>query len=110
MPLKGNTVSFIGMTSSTLTSGIAARAKARRLQLGWSREELAARSGVSPWTLKRFEVSGRIALETLAKLAVVLEEVPGFERLFSPKEAVPQTMRQLERLNPPVRKRGRTLR
>jgi len=110
MALKDSPLSFIGITPSDLARGIAARAKARRLQLGWSRAELATRSGISPWTLKRFEVTGQIALETLAKLDVVLQEVPAFERLFSPSESVPQTMRQLERLNPPARKRGRTLR
>ena len=101
---------FMGTSPLAITKGIAARAKARRLQLGWSREELAKRAGVSPWTLKHFEVSGQIGLETLAKLAVVLEVVTEFEKLFSPGAIVPQTMAQLERLNPPERKRGKTFR
>ena len=64
---------------------------------------------MSPWTLKHFEASGQIALETLAKLAVVLEGVTEFEALFLPGARIPQTMKQLEQLNPPERKRGKTL-
>ncbi len=110
MTPKDNILSFLGTAPLVITKGIAVRAKARRLQRGWSREELARRAGVSPWTLKHFEVSGQIGLETLAKLAVVLEGVPDFEKLFSPGAIVPQTMAQLERLNPPERKRGKTFR
>jgi DNA-binding XRE family transcriptional regulator len=92
-----------------IAKGIAARMKARRLGLGWSRDTLAARAGVSPWTLKHFELTGQIALKTLVNLAVVLDDVRGLEGLFAARAEMPASMAELEKLHPPLRKRGRTL-
>jgi transcriptional regulator with XRE-family HTH domain len=89
---------------------IAARSKARRLQLGWSRETLAARTGVNLWSIKRFENSGQVALESLVKLAVVLGNLRDFEGLFAIRPREPASMDELEKLHPPLRVRGRTLR
>jgi hypothetical protein len=83
--------------------------RTQRLRLGWSRETLAARAGTSLWTLKRFELTGRIALETLVRAAVVLDDVGGLEGLFAAKPGMPASLAELEKLNPPTRKRGRTL-
>jgi hypothetical protein len=83
--------------------------KARRLGLGWSREMLATRAGVSPWTLKHFELTGQIALKTLVKVAVVLDDVRGLEGLFATRPGMPASLAELEKLHPLVRKRGRTL-
>ena len=83
--------------------------KARRLQVGWSRELLATRAGISQWTLKHFENKGQIALETLVKVAVVLGEIEAFTGLFAANPQTPATMAELEKLHPPARKRGRTL-
>ena len=63
---------LLGATPPALAREIAKRVIIRRLALGWTRTELAARSGIAPETLKRFEQSGRIALERLLKIAVVL--------------------------------------
>jgi hypothetical protein len=92
-----------------MAKGIASRMKARRLGFGWSREMLAARAGASPWTLKHFELTGQIALETLVKVAVVLDDVRGLEGLFAARPEMPRTLADLEKLHTPVRKRGRTL-
>jgi len=85
------------------------RASARRLQLGWSRETLARRAGISQWTLKHFETSGQVSLETLVKIAVVLDEVGGLASLFPLRPRQPTSIAELERLNLPPRRRGRTL-
>jgi len=53
--------------------------KDRRKNLGYTQRELATRSGVSLGSLKRFESSGQIALESLLKLALVLECLEDFE-------------------------------
>ena len=45
----------------------------RRKALGYTQLELSSRSGVSLGSLKRFENSGQISLESLLKLALVLE-------------------------------------
>ena len=66
---------------------IARRAVTRRLALGWTRDELARRSGVAPDTLKRFEQTGHVSLERLLKIAVALDAVAEFGGLFPPPEA-----------------------
>ncbi len=57
------------------------RFKARRLALNLTQEGLAARAGVSWSSLKRFEHTGLIALESLLKLAMVLGCLSDFERV-----------------------------
>jgi transcriptional regulator with XRE-family HTH domain len=63
---------------------IALRHKALRKQAGFSQSELAKRSGVSLGSLKRFELTGQISLESLLKLADVLNRLNDFEAIFQP--------------------------
>ena len=51
---------------------IALRHKTLRKQAGYSQSELAKRSGVSLGSLKRFETTGQISLESLLKLMELL--------------------------------------
>jgi DNA-binding XRE family transcriptional regulator len=51
-------------TAQEVQAGIAGRFKARRLALNLTQKELAARSGVTFSSLKRFEREGLIALES----------------------------------------------
>ena len=60
---------------------LAGRFKARRLALNLTQEGLAARSGVSWSSLKRFERTGLIALDSLLKLALVLDCLGDFDRI-----------------------------
>ena len=60
---------------------IAGRFQARRLAMNLTQEGLAERSGVSWGSLKRFETTGLIALDSLLKLALVLDCLGGFDRL-----------------------------
>lgn len=62
---------------------IAGRAKARRLSLNLTQEGLASRSGVSLGTLKQFEHTGKISLESLLKLSVALGNSHEFDGLFA---------------------------
>ena len=77
---------------------IALRHQVLRKQAGFSQSELAKRSGVSLGSLKRFESTGQISLESLLKLTDVLnrlndfeailqqlENLDAIEKLFSPK-------------------------
>jgi len=66
---------------------IAQRAVARRLARGWTRVELAARAGVAPDTLKRFEQTGQISLARLLAVARVLDADREFAALFPRMEA-----------------------
>lgn len=63
---------------------LAARAKARRLELNISQAELAERSGVSLSSLRRFEYTGEISLRSFLEIAFVLGELKEFSRLFQP--------------------------
>jgi transcriptional regulator with XRE-family HTH domain len=60
---------------------LAGRFKAHRLALNLTQEGLAARSGVSWSSLKRFEHTGLIALDSLLKLALVLGCLGDFDGL-----------------------------
>jgi transcriptional regulator with XRE-family HTH domain len=109
MSARGNILPIINGSPQAIGKAIGSRVKFRRLQLGWSRRTLATRAGVNPWSLKRFEVSGQIALESLIKLAIVLGNISDFESLFSVQPKEPASMDELERLNPSFRVRGTTL-
>ena len=65
-----------------LASGIAARLKARRLELNLTQAALAKRSGVSFGSLQRFENQAEISLKSLLKLAVALNATAEFKQLF----------------------------
>lgn len=48
-----------------------------------TQKKLAARSGVSLGSLKRFEQSGEISLQSLTKIAIALDVENGLEDLFN---------------------------
>jgi transcriptional regulator with XRE-family HTH domain len=66
-------------TPQDIQRELAGRFKARRLALNLTQEGLAARSGVSWSSLKRFEYTGLIALDALLKLALVLGCLSDFD-------------------------------
>ncbi len=63
---------------------LAARHKSIRKKLKYSQSELASRSGVSLGSLKRFETTGKISLESLLKMADVLNRLADFDVIFKP--------------------------
>jgi transcriptional regulator with XRE-family HTH domain len=66
-------------------SGIAARAKQRRLDANLTQSGLAERAQVSLGTLKLFERTGKSSGEFLVAIAFALGAEQEFEGLFSPK-------------------------
>ena len=78
------------MLSLELTSAaeqaqaLAARVRSLRLQIGWTQIEAAARAGITLASYKRFERTGEIALRSLVKLALVMDQVAQVEALFQP--------------------------
>jgi transcriptional regulator with XRE-family HTH domain len=58
------------------------RAQARRLAENLSRRTLAAKSGVPDGTIKRFELTGRIGVESMLALAIALDCSDEVELLF----------------------------
>ncbi|MFA6760288.1 MAG: helix-turn-helix transcriptional regulator [Sulfuricurvum sp.] len=71
--------------------------KAKRLSLNLTQEGLSSRSGVSLGSLKRFESTGQISLESLLKIAFILDSLDDFLDIAKVKDDEPQTMQELLR-------------
>jgi transcriptional regulator with XRE-family HTH domain len=85
---------------------LAGRVRALRLERAWTQQELADRAGLTLATYRRFERTGRIALERLLRIAVVLDACAGFDQLFAVPPA--KSLAELaKRASPADRKRGR---
>ena len=65
---------------------LAQKQKILRKELKLSQAEMAERSGVSLGSLKRFENTGKISLETLLKLAHLLGRLKDFENVLQPNK------------------------
>ena len=79
-------LSFLPKTPIDMMHELQDKFKERRKSLGLTQTELATRSGVSLGSLKRFEGSGQIALESLLKLALVLECLEDFSAVCCKEE------------------------
>ena len=88
-------LSFLPPTPSEVMGNIKTNFRKQRKDLGYTQEKLATRSGVSLGTLKRFERTGQISLESLLKLAFVLECLDGFNELCNVKVVVPNSLEDL---------------
>ena len=73
-------------TPSEVSKALAERHRTLRKQLKMSQEEMAERSGVSLGSLKRFENTGKISLDSLLKLMHLLGRLNEFDNLLLPKE------------------------
>lgn len=69
-------------TPTDISKALAERHKALRKHLKISQVEMAERSGVSLGSLKRFEGTGQISLESLLKLAHLTNHLGDFEAVF----------------------------
>jgi len=100
-------VSIMMKTTQELMQDISARAKTRRLALDLTQMGLEQRSGVSLGTIKLFERTGKISLESLLKLAVALGCTREFESIFTfaASSADPVSLDDLLKA-PKQRKRG----
>jgi transcriptional regulator with XRE-family HTH domain len=96
-------------TASDLRDAVRGAARDRRIALGITQADLAARSGVPLGTLKRFERLGEISLSSLLALAEALDALEGFHALFPLPEA--RTLEEVERqAERPKRARSRATR
>ena len=93
------------LSPKELSSDIAKRITALRLQRAWTREVLAERSNVNVYTLKHFERTGQISLHRLISIASALEVYSEVERIFKPRQRVDVNNWQIEPQT--TRKRGR---
>lgn len=75
-------VNLFQKTWMEIDTDIAKRMAQLRKRRKISQKELAVRSGVSLGSLKRFEQSGEISLQSLTKLAIALEVEGELDTLF----------------------------
>lgn len=94
------------MTPREVAVRIAASAKAKRLSENLTQKSLSERSSVSLGVLKKFELTGKISLESLLKLAVSLGVLGDFIHLFEKHPDKPYNSIE-EVLKENKRKRGR---
>ena len=85
---------------------IAARAIARRLALDLTQEGVALRSGVPLSTLKQFEHTGKISLESLLALSLALGTSHEFDGLFATAQSSAGVSLDDLMKTPKQRKRG----
>ena len=73
-------------TPADVAMQIAARVKARRLELNLTQEGLATRAGVKFATYRRFEQTGEISLKGLLQIGFALNTLSEFDALFAQKQ------------------------
>ena len=95
-------------TVQEVQAGIAGRFKARRLAMNLTQNELAARSGVTFSSLKRFEREGLIALDSLLNLALVLNCLDDFDKLAAESPPISATQSLDALLATPARRKRAT--
>ncbi len=94
------------MMPHEMAKHIAKQMREKRLILNFSQKSLSQRSGVSLGVLKKFEQTGKISLESLLKMALILDAFEEFKDLFKPTP--PEKFTTLdELLLDKTRKRGR---
>lgn len=105
--IKAIIISSLLLTPHEIAQHIAHAARTKRLTLNLSQKTVSQRSGVSLGTLKNFERTGQISLESLLKLALILDALETFQDLFKPTP--PEDFPSLDALLvDTTRKRGRT--
>ena len=72
-------------TPNEIAKSLADKIKEHRKKLKISQEVLAQKSGVSLGSIKRFETTYEIALQSFIKIAIALDLDNDFENLFTQK-------------------------
>jgi transcriptional regulator with XRE-family HTH domain len=81
-----NTTSLLFKTPNEISHEIADNVRSRRKEGKLTQKQLSTKAGVSLGSLKRFETSGEISLNSLLKLAIVLGCENDFLSLFAKKQ------------------------
>lgn len=81
-----NMLAFNLLMPKDVALQIAARVKARRLELDLTQEGLSARAGIKFATYRRFEQTGEISLRGLLQIGFALNALSDFDALFTHKQ------------------------
>ena len=92
-------------TPNTIMQNLKDNFKQKRLSLNLTQEGLSNKSGVSLGSIKRFETIGQISLESLLKLAFILDCLSDFQNIAVVKNEKYETMDDLLK-SKPTKKRG----
>lgn len=79
-------VAFSVSNPKEIALQIAARAKARRLELNLTQDGMATRAGVKFATYRRFEQTGEISLRGLLQVGFALNSLSEFDNIFTQKQ------------------------
>jgi len=93
-------------TPSLIMEELKVKFKQKRLSLDLTQEGPSKKSAVSLGSLKRFEKTGLISLESLLKLALVLECLDDFKNIAIPSQEKINSLDDLIKKEKPTRKRG----
>ena len=75
-------MSILLKTPVEIMSDLAGKLKNKRLEMNLTQEGISSRAGVSLGSLKRFESTGQISLESLLKIAHAVNSLSEFDSLF----------------------------
>lgn len=96
------------ITAAKAQKKLAEHARARRLQMELTQEGLAERSGVALPTLRKFERTGALSLESFLKLHMVLGGLEDILKATQVKDTLFSSIDDvLEESDSPTRKRGK---
>jgi transcriptional regulator with XRE-family HTH domain len=79
-------ISLEQKTSYEIVNEVAARVRKRRKELKLTQAQLAAKSGMSLGSYKRFEQTGQISFQSLAAISIALDCEGDFDKLFSQRK------------------------
>lgn len=74
---------------------LAGKVRSLRKEKGYSQKEFAERTGVSLGSIKRFEQTGQVSLESLLKMAHLLDKLSDFENILNPPKIDSKTLNKL---------------
>ena len=94
------------LSSTDICRTLAKRVRTLRLTERLTQEGLAKRSGVSLGTLKKFEHTGKISLESLAKLSITLNRADELAEIFHLRAGAPESIDELLKTTDDAPKRG----
>ena len=94
-------------TPSSIMEILRVKYKQKRLSMDLTQSGLSTRSGVSLGSVKRFESNGKISLESLLKISLVLECLDDFDNIANIKEKKIDSIKRLLSIKEmPIKKRG----
>jgi transcriptional regulator with XRE-family HTH domain len=94
------------LTPFETSQALAKSARDKRLSLNLSQQSLSENSGVSYSVIKKFELTGKISLESLLKIAAALGCLSNFLEIFKNHISLESTSLD-ELMKQKIRKRGR---